>query len=95
MVQRIEFEGEGAILLSEAIKCYGVVYKVQTLADHGIRISLDLPESAIMQAAMFMECQRMAVVLDIEAMPKESNTASGDTPNGKKGRPERISLRGE
>lgn len=80
--------------MSEPIKCYGVVYKVQTLTDHGIRVSIDLPESAIMQMAMFAECQRMAVVLDIECTPQTTNTASGDTPDGKKGRPEIKSLRG-
>ena len=79
--------------MSEPIKCYGVVYSVKTLTDHGIRIAIDLPESAIMQAAMFMECQRMQVVLDIEATAKEFNTNSGDTPDGKKGRDERKSLR--
>ena len=80
--------------MSEPIKCIGVVYKVQSLAGNGIRVSIDLPDSAIMQAAMFMECQRMQVVLDIEANVKEMNTASGDTPDGKKGRPETKSLRG-
>jgi hypothetical protein len=81
--------------VSEPIKCFGVVYKVQSLVDKGIRISIDLPESAIMQAAMFMECQRMAVVLDLTATPQVSNTANGDTPDGKKGRPDIKSLRGE
>jgi len=80
--------------MSEAIKCYGLVYKVQTLVDNGVRISIDLPETAIMQAAMFMECQRMGVILDIEARPQEANTAAGDTPDGKKSRGEVKSLRG-
>lgn len=79
--------------MTEPIRCVASVYKVQTLADHGIRISLDLPETAIMQASMFMECQRMAVVLDIAATVVEYNTASGDSVDGKKGRPETKSLR--
>ena len=77
------------------IKHYAIVYKVQTLTDHGIRISLDLPESAIMQAAMYMECQRMQVVLDIEAKPRAQNTAEENTPDGKKSRQDRKSLRGK
>jgi hypothetical protein len=80
--------------MSEPIRCIGTVYKVQTLVDHGVRISIDLPETAIMQAAMFMECQRMAVVLDISALPMDANTSAGDTPDGKKSRPEIKSLRG-
>jgi len=43
-----------------------VVQKVQTLADGGLRVTLDLPESAIMQAAELMVCKREAVVLDVE-----------------------------
>lgn len=41
------------------------VYKVQTLADGGIRISLDLPEHAITQAALLMECQRQGLALQV------------------------------
>jgi len=80
--------------MSEPIRCMASVYKVQTLIDHGIRIALDLPESAIMQAAMFMECQRMGVVLDITAIPTIQDTTTADTSDGKKSRPARISARG-
>lgn len=34
------------------------VYKVQTLVDNGIRVAFDLPETAISDAAAFMECKR-------------------------------------
>ncbi|MFA5376939.1 MAG: hypothetical protein WC455_14410 [Dehalococcoidia bacterium] len=44
-----------------------VVYKVQTLADGGLRITLDLPETAIPQAAMLMECKREEIPLRFEA----------------------------
>jgi chemotaxis protein histidine kinase CheA len=80
--------------MSEAIRCIGSVYKVQTLVDHGVRITIDLPETAIMQAAMFMECQRMAVALSIEATPIEANSTNPDTADGKKTRSETKSLRG-
>lgn len=79
--------------MSEPIKCIGVVYKVQSLADHGLRVSIDLPETAIMAAAMFMECQRMQVVLDIQATPQ--NRSVGDDHDSKQGRPEVKSLRGQ
>lgn len=54
--------GEGM----EPIRFVAVVQKVQTLADGGLRITLDLPETAIMQAAELMVCKRDGVVLDIE-----------------------------
>jgi len=44
------------------------VYKVQTLAtDEGIRLTLDLPETAIPQAAMLMECKRESIPLVFSA----------------------------
>jgi hypothetical protein len=79
--------------MSEPIKCLAVVYKVQTLTDHGIRISLDLPETAIMQMAMFAECQRMQVLLDVTCLP-QNQTVGDDSHDSKKGRPETKSLRG-
>lgn len=39
------------------------VYKVQTLADNGIRLTLDLPEDAIPQMAMLAECKRQGIPL--------------------------------
>jgi hypothetical protein len=41
------------------------VYKVQTLVDQGIRLTLDLPEDAIEQAALLMACKRDGVVLTV------------------------------
>jgi hypothetical protein len=49
------------------IQFQAVVYKVQTLIDGGIRLTLDLPESAIPQAAMLMECKREEIPLTFEA----------------------------
>ena len=80
--------------MAEAITFNCIVYKVQTLVDHGVRVSLDLPESAIMQASMFMECKRMGVVLTVSAIPIVQNENMADTPGGKKARPEKLSLRG-
>jgi hypothetical protein len=39
------------------------VYKVSTLADGGIRITLDLPETAIATAAMLMETKQQGIPL--------------------------------
>jgi len=43
---------------------------VQTLAtDNGVRVTLDLPETAIAEMAKLAECQLFGVVLDIIAEP--------------------------
>jgi hypothetical protein len=49
------------------IKFQATVARVQTLADGGLRVTLDLPETAVMEAAQLMECKRFGVVLDILA----------------------------
>ena len=49
------------------VEFQATVYKVQTLTDNGIRISLDLPETEVMAAAKLMECQRFGVVLNVKA----------------------------
>jgi hypothetical protein len=47
------------------------VWKVSTLADKGLRLVLDLPETAIPQMAMLAECKRQNMALAFEA--KESD----------------------
>ena len=49
------------------IRFTAAVYKLQTLVDGGIRLTLDLPETAIPQMAMLAECQRFGRALSIEA----------------------------
>lgn len=59
--------------MSDPIKFTAAVAKVQSLADGGIRLTLDLPEDAIMQAAQLMECKRWGAVLEVTAEPIEGN----------------------
>lgn len=47
---------------------------VKTLVDGGIRVMFDLPEDAIKQAAMLMECRRQMIPLRIIVMTDEENT---------------------
>ena len=47
------------------------VSKVQTLADGGIRITLDLCEDAIKQAGELMQVKQNGAVLEIAAIPVE------------------------
>lgn len=51
--------------MNEKIEFDATVYKVQTLADMGIRITLDLPKTAIPQAAMLMETKRAGIPLKV------------------------------
>lgn len=41
------------------------VYQVKTLVDGGIRITFDLPETAVAQASMLMERQRDKAVVRV------------------------------
>lgn len=52
---------------SPAIQFDAIVARVQTLVDGGLRITLDLPETAIPQAAWLMECKRQEVSLRVTA----------------------------
>ena len=42
-----------------------MVYQVKTLVDGGIRITFDLPETAVRQAAMLMERQRDKAIVRV------------------------------
>ena len=47
------------------------VAKVQILADGGLRVTLDLPESAILPVAELMVCKRDGQVLDVVCKVRE------------------------
>lgn len=57
--------------MSEKTKFLATVAKVQTLADNGIRLWLDLPESAIVQMAELAAYQVHGVVLSVVAEKHE------------------------
>lgn len=59
--------------MSDGVSFAAAVYKIQTLVDGGLRVTLDLPEDAIVQAAWLMECKRHSVVLQITATPQAEN----------------------
>ncbi len=56
--------------MNEAIRIHfpAQVAKAQTLADKGLRVTLDLPEGCIEASALLMVCQGKGVVLDITAV---------------------------
>ena len=53
----------------EPIEFDATVYKVQTLVDNGLRITLDLPEQAIEQAALLMALKREGVAIKVIVVP--------------------------
>ncbi len=44
---------------------HAAVHQVKTLADNGLIISFELPETEVMQAAQFMECKRQGIYLKV------------------------------
>ena len=54
-------------LAKAVIKFDAIVYKVQTLADGGVRLTLDLGENAIPQMAMLAETKRDGIPLEFTA----------------------------
>ena len=55
--------------MADPIEFVAEVYKVATLVDNGLRITLNLPEQAIMQAAELMACKREGVALKVVCTP--------------------------
>lgn len=65
------------------IEFTATVYKVQTLADNGIRVTLDLSEGETLTMARLAECQRFGVGLRLIATAEHRN----DRPDtGKRGK---------
>ena len=54
------------------------IVKVQTLADEGIRLTFNLSEDCIPQAAMLMECKRKGMILEFSATIPEETEQKGD-----------------
>ena len=63
--------------MTAPLKFDAEVVKVQTLVDNGIRLTLDLPESAIIEAAQLMTFKRdgAAITVTVEQMTPTRRTA--------------------
>ena len=64
-------------MAADPISFDATVSKVSTLADGGLRIALDLPETAVMAAAQLMECKRLEVVLKVTVKAAETKADDG------------------
>jgi hypothetical protein len=51
------------------IKFQASVYKVQTLVDNGLRLTLDLSEKELNTAKAMMECKNRGALLEVAAVP--------------------------
>jgi len=65
------------------IEFYGTVAKAQTMVDGGLRVWLDLPETAIMQFAELVACKQHGQVLDfvVTAHPEKQGKTGGQRRN--------------
>jgi len=50
---------------------------VKTLADNGIRVTFDLPETAVTQAAQLMELRRLGVALVVSVAQDKTRSSWG------------------
>jgi hypothetical protein len=57
--------------MSESIEFAATIAKVQTLADQGVRVTFDLPEDTIIQAAWLMDAKRRGVVVTVSVVAKD------------------------
>ena len=55
--------------MTDDLRFTAIVARVQTLADNGLRVTLDLPEQAVVEAAQLMELKRIGAVLDVTVRP--------------------------
>jgi len=56
-------------MAEEIIRFTAQVNRVQTLADGGLRVVLDLPESAIDTATQMMRVKLAGAILEVAAVP--------------------------
>ncbi len=51
---------------NDSIEFQAIVARVQTMADNGLRITLDLPEQAVAEVAQLMELKRLGAILEVQ-----------------------------
>ena len=71
---------------------WAIVGKVQTMADGGIRVYLDLPETAIVEMVELAAYQINAVVVDVVVTPRpDKEVTTGEQTGGVEKGPKRES----
>lgn len=83
--------------MSDTLAFDAIVYKVQTLVDNGLRVTLDLPEQAIEAAAVLMALKREGVALKVSVRVdnpvKQERTGTNGKARDLAERPKRKSQR--
>lgn len=69
-----------------AITFDAIVEKVQTLVDMGLRVTLDLPEDAVTQAAQLMELRRIGSSITVSVFVKQRITELDEKRSNKQSR---------
>ena len=67
--------------MTDTLQFDAEVVKVQTLVDDGIRLTLDLPETAITEAAVLMELKRQGIAIRV-TVEKATCKAGENRDNG-------------
>jgi hypothetical protein len=86
-------DSAGVERVSEEIRFDAIVYKVQTLVDQGLRVTLDLPETALVAAAQLMATKREGMVLHVVIEPDKQVVAGANEQGTISTRTERKSIR--
>ena len=58
-------DGTSGDKVTDGITFLAEIVRVQTLADHGLRVTLDLPEDEVIAAAKLMEFKRLGVAVKV------------------------------
>jgi hypothetical protein len=77
----------------EDITFDAIPYKVQTLVDQGLRVTFDLPETAIIAAAQLMAAKREGLILHVTIVTEKQVTTVGSESGTISTRTERKSIR--
>lgn len=76
------------------IRFTATIARVQTLADGGLRVILDMPESAVKSASVLMEARQAGAFLDVAAVPVFQKVATdGSKPKQRRSEGSRSTTR--
>lgn len=68
--------------MAETITAVVTVEKVQTMVDGAIRLTLDMPQTAVLQMSQFAICKNEGVALEAVFVPKVNEVIGGRLKDG-------------
>jgi hypothetical protein len=76
------------------IRFSATIARVQTLADGGLRVILDMPEAAVKSASVLMEARQAGAFLEVAAVPVfQKVTVDGSKPKQRRNNSSRSTTR--